>query len=191
MWASLISNLRDAFRRPEEPLHLESRPAENDLILHEEGTFSSLWSSVRDVFFPPKLPPLVLESKPIPLIDHLILEVTKLLRKDLSTWPLPVQDLDLETGRKFAPLLMPDSRRPDPKVFEEAIKVARWELQRELDASADYFRNQRWRERELPDEARTEILFISRWLEEQLLSLREYTQNRVTRAQLVRVLDNL
>lgn len=133
----------------------------------------------------------ILESKPIPLIDHLILEVTKLLRKDLSTWPLPVQDLDLETGRKFAPLLMPDSRRPDPKVFEEAIKVARWELQRELDASADYFRNQRWRERELPDEARTEILFISRWLEEQLLSLREYTQNRVTRAQLVRVLDNL
>jgi protein TonB len=30
-----------------------------------------LWSSVRDVFFPVKLPPLVLESKPIPVVDRM------------------------------------------------------------------------------------------------------------------------
>lgn len=41
------------------------------MILREEGTLSSLWSSVRDVFFPEKLPPLVLESKPIPVIDRM------------------------------------------------------------------------------------------------------------------------
>jgi protein TonB len=35
----------------------------------EEGTFASLFSSVRDVFFPAKLPPLVLESKPIAVAD--------------------------------------------------------------------------------------------------------------------------
>lgn len=33
--------------------------------LKEEGVFSSLVSSIRDAFFAPKLPPLVLESKPI------------------------------------------------------------------------------------------------------------------------------
>jgi len=40
-------------------------------MLHEEGTLASLWTSVREVFFPVKLPPLVLESKPIPVIDKM------------------------------------------------------------------------------------------------------------------------
>src|SRR6185312_12728712 len=80
MWVSLISNIRDAFRRPEEPLHLESRPAENDLIIREEGVWASLWGSVRDVFFPEKLPPLVLESKPIAVVDRM-----KVKRDPVST----------------------------------------------------------------------------------------------------------
>jgi len=37
--------------------------------LKEEGVFASLFSSFRDVFFPAKLPPLVLESKPIAVPD--------------------------------------------------------------------------------------------------------------------------
>jgi protein TonB len=72
MWTSLFSNLRDAFRSSKEaPLQLESKPADNDMIIHEEGVFSSLWSSVKDVFFPVKLPPLVLESKPIAVVDRM------------------------------------------------------------------------------------------------------------------------
>src|SRR5260370_15923233 len=72
MWSSLIANLRDAFSRScEEPVQLESRPAENDCIIKEEGVFSSLWNSIRDVFFRVKLPPLVLESKPIPVVDRM------------------------------------------------------------------------------------------------------------------------
>ncbi len=37
----------------------------------EEGVLASLWGSVRDVFFPVKLPPLVLESKPIAVVDRM------------------------------------------------------------------------------------------------------------------------
>ena len=37
----------------------------------EEGMFASLWGSVRDVFFPVKLPPLVLESQPIAVVDRM------------------------------------------------------------------------------------------------------------------------
>ena len=37
--------------------------------LRDEGPFASLISSFRDVFFPEKLPPLVLESKPIAVAD--------------------------------------------------------------------------------------------------------------------------
>ena len=41
------------------------------MLMQEEGTFASLLSSIRDVFFPQKLPPLVLESKPIPVPDRM------------------------------------------------------------------------------------------------------------------------
>ncbi len=39
--------------------------------IKEQGVFSSLITSVRDVFFAPKLPPLVLESKPIAVPDRM------------------------------------------------------------------------------------------------------------------------
>jgi len=42
-----------------------------DAMLLQEGIFSSLWGNLRDVFFPVKLPPLVLESKPIAVIDRM------------------------------------------------------------------------------------------------------------------------
>ena len=41
------------------------------MMLREEGMFTSLWNNVKDVFFPQKLPPLVLESKPIAVVDRM------------------------------------------------------------------------------------------------------------------------
>ncbi|MGP8184885.1 MAG: energy transducer TonB [Terracidiphilus sp.] len=38
---------------------------------HEPPVWASLWDSVRDVFFPVKLPPLQLTSKPIPVPDRM------------------------------------------------------------------------------------------------------------------------
>ncbi len=43
----------------------------NEVEIDEGGVFASLWSNLRDAFFPVKLPPLVLESKPIPVIDRM------------------------------------------------------------------------------------------------------------------------
>jgi protein TonB len=39
--------------------------------IKEESVFGSLWASVRDVFFPAKLPPLVLESQPVAVVDRM------------------------------------------------------------------------------------------------------------------------
>jgi periplasmic protein TonB len=81
MWLSLVSNLKDAFRKSNEPpLKLESKPVDNDLIIKEEGVFPSLWASVKDVFFPKKLPPLVLQSKPVAVVDRM-----KVKRDPVST----------------------------------------------------------------------------------------------------------
>jgi protein TonB len=50
---------------------VESSLGEGDIMQHEEGVWASLWSNLRDVFFPVKLPPLVLESKPIPVVNRM------------------------------------------------------------------------------------------------------------------------
>jgi protein TonB len=50
---------------------LESSLTGDAMMLREEGMFASLWSNIRDVFFPVKLPPLVLESKPIAVVDRM------------------------------------------------------------------------------------------------------------------------
>jgi protein TonB len=50
---------------------LESVSFHGDLAEAEGGVFSSLVSSIRDAFFAPKLPPLVLESQPIPVVDRM------------------------------------------------------------------------------------------------------------------------
>jgi protein TonB len=38
-------------------------------VLKQEGIFASIWHSIEDAFFPKKLPPLVLESRPIAVVD--------------------------------------------------------------------------------------------------------------------------
>jgi protein TonB len=56
-----------AVPRKDVELHLDGK----DLLGPEQGIFASLKNSVTDVFFPKKLPPLVLESKPVPVIDRM------------------------------------------------------------------------------------------------------------------------
>jgi hypothetical protein len=134
---------------------------------------------------------LLLDQKPISLTDHLLTEVAKLLAKDLSGWPPPIQELDPVAGRQFEPLLTPDGKRPSEDVYAEAFRLARWELTREVDAYDDYMRNRRWMEKGLAADDKLALLFISRWLVEQLLALGEATEGRVKRAQMVECLERL
>lgn len=53
---------------------VESSLGDGDMMQSEGGVFSSLWSNLRDVFFPVKLPPLVLESKPIEVVDRMAMK---------------------------------------------------------------------------------------------------------------------
>jgi hypothetical protein len=131
----------------------------------------------------------LLETKPIPLIDHLVEEAARLLAADLEQWPPPIQDLDPVAGARFAPLLEPGSPRPDDRAYEEAFRLTRWELEHDLDAYDDYMRNRRWLERGLPPESKGVLLFLSRWLYEQVTALAEVTENRVKRKHLAQLLE--
>jgi len=131
------------------------------------------------------------EAKPIPMMDHLLEEVAKLLAKDLERWPPPVQELDLELGGQFATLLTEPTPKPSWKVYVEALRLARWDLTREFDAYDDYMRNNRYLERGLAPTDRTAMLFLSRWVVEQMLGLGESTGGRVTRMLMQQCLDRL
>ena len=51
---------------------LDSASLSGDLsAVAEENVFHSIYTSIREAFFAPKLPPLVLESQPIPVVDRM------------------------------------------------------------------------------------------------------------------------
>jgi hypothetical protein len=131
------------------------------------------------------------EAKPIPMMDHLLEEVAKLLAKDLEVWPPPVQEIDLDAGGQFAKLLLEPGPKPSWRVYTEALKLARWDLTREFDAYDDYMRNNRYLELGLAPTDRLPLLFLSRWVVEQMLGLGESTQGRVTRKLMQQCLDRL
>ena len=129
------------------------------------------------------------DRKPKPLRDHLLDEFAARLSADLKTWPLPISELDPAVGAKWAPLLAPESVRPGRSVFEQGFRLARWELERQLDALDEYMRNERWLEAGINREEKQALLFVSAWLVEQLLALSETTQGRIDRRGLVECLD--
>lgn len=129
-----------------------------------------------------------LASRPVPLVDHLLEEVAKLIARDLSSWPPPVGEWDAQTGAGFATLFEPDAPAPHPGIYPEATRLACLSLQRDLEAYDESLRNRRYLEAGVPERDRTALLFLVRWLEEQMLSLGEATQGRIKRSQMVRCL---
>ena len=133
----------------------------------------------------------VLEQKPISLQEHLLDEAAKLLLVDLRTWPLPIQEVDEDTGAGIAELLAPDAPPPSPAVLAVALKLSRWDLEREHEAYDDFMRNRRYQEAGITDRERPLLLLVSRWVLEQLSALSEATEGRIDRHALLRLVDRL
>ncbi len=127
----------------------------------------------------------LLERKPIPIIDHLVEEVSKLFADCMRTWPLEVDDPDAAT----LALLEAHPQRPDDATFREAFRLARWDLQREFDAFDDYIRNLRFVARGLSPDTKPLLLFLSRFMTEQALGLNEATEGRIDRRRMIQVLE--
>ena len=131
------------------------------------------------------------ETKPVPMMDHFIEEVAKLLAKDLEQWPPPVQEIDLDTGGQFASLFTEPPPRPGLAVYDEALRLSRWELERELEAYDDYMRNKRYLERGCAPTDKPALLLLNRWVVDQMLGLGEATEGRVNRKLMLRCLERL
>ena len=127
----------------------------------------------------------LLERKPIPIIDHLVEEVSKLFAESMRAWPLEVDDAEPAT----LALLVAHPKRPDDALFREAFRLARWDLGREFEAFDDYIRNMRFVEMGVPVDSRPLLLFLSRFMTEQALGLNEATEGRIDRRRMLQVLE--
>ncbi len=130
----------------------------------------------------------VLDQKPRPVLEVLKDEVAKLLAGQLQRWPLPLEELDPTYATRHAAAFAPEAPRPAQAVYIQSFRLARWELERELDAVDDYFRNMRFLGYGLSAADKPALLVLSRWLTEQALALAEATEGRVKRADLVDIL---
>ncbi len=127
---------------------------------------------------------LVLERKPTPLVDHLVGELGTLFADELGRWPPAVEELEAAT---LATLLEAHPTRPERRAYEAAFTLARWELEHEVEAIDDYFRNHRYLEAGLDAAQRPLVLFLSRLVLEHLLALGE--ASRLKRPRLLEVLE--
>ena len=133
----------------------------------------------------------LLDQRPKPLTTHLLDEVAKLLSKDLAKFPPPIEGFESASAEaRFRPLF-DEPTRPSDDVFRVAFHLARLEIAREIEAVDDYMRNSRYKSLAPSPRDYLAMLFLSRWLTEQMLGLREAVQTRVPREKLVECLSNV
>lgn len=129
---------------------------------------------------------LVLQRKPTPLIDHLVGELGALFADELAQWPPAIDEIDEATRVTLAGLIDTHPHRPGRPAYEVAFTLARWDLEHDVDAVDDYFRNHRYLEAGLAAADRPLVLFLSRLIAEHLLALGE--ASRLKRPRLLEVL---
>lgn len=126
---------------------------------------------------------LILDQKPVPLVQHLLEEISKLFAHELSYWPPRLLD-------EAPPAVVAEAKeRPSLHLYRAAFTLTRFELAHETDAYDDYLRNQRWLVEGLHVSDKAMLLFLTRFVTEQVLALAEATEGRLKRPQLRELVD--
>lgn len=132
------------------------------------------------------------ERESQPLKDYVLDEVTKRLAAAVEEYPPLIEEWEREDWRlRFAPLLAKASGPPDTRIVRCALKLFRWELQRDYDAIDGYMRGAHHSEYGLgPEELETAIFLWQYWLEE-TLSFKDYAQEKFLWRELIDLADRL
>jgi len=122
--------------------------------------------------------------RPTSLEDALAHEAARVLADEVLDWPPRIAWEDARAEAELAPLF-DDATRPSLAAIALGFKLARWELERELEAIDHALRNDVFA-RELADEReRLAARFLWRYLPEWLFELKDRAGPRITRAHLL------
>jgi hypothetical protein len=134
---------------------------------------------------------LELDAKPRTLEDQLVEEAAKLLARELAgSFPPETGGFELSGDEaRFAPLYAEPRTRPAEGVFRAAFQLARLELLREVEQIDLYMRQQRYLPLAPSERDKLSMLFLARWMTEQMLALKESLRTRLARARLAEILD--
>jgi hypothetical protein len=133
----------------------------------------------------------LLDVRPISALEYLATYAAETLLDDIQSWPKPLESVSAESAAEFEGLLASTPAAPPPAVQLEAVRLAAWDLDREFDAFDDYVRNERWSAHGVQNDQRAVLLFLTRWLVEQLFSLGDATHGRMQRPHMRRCLEEM
>lgn len=130
------------------------------------------------------------DLKAVSLEEHLVGEIGKNLAGRLAHWPPEVWGWSSEADRgRFEPLVAPGSLPPSDAVFAQAFRLARWEMERDYEAIDDYMRRESWRGASLGPQNLDSLVFLYKYLTEEMLAVSDATEGRIGRKALVRCLE--
>jgi hypothetical protein len=132
------------------------------------------------------------EVRPQPLKDYVLDRVAKELGDEIDRWPPRIESWESEEARlRFQPLLEGRVGRPPRGPLRLALRLARWDLQREFELIDKYMQGQHYKE-DAPGQYDFDLaMFLWRYLTDQILSFKEQVGSRFTRAELCGVVDRL
>lgn len=128
------------------------------------------------------------EIGPRPAIDVLLDEAAKAFSEDLKSWPPPLEGLEPAGVQRTLAVLR--GERPHRLAYEEAFKLARFDLEHEYEA-IDRWQESGWRSAQLNEAERDAAVFLWRYLTERIFDLNEAVQSRLRRADLVTLVDRI
>lgn len=121
------------------------------------------------------------DLKAVPLEEHLLKEAARGLAERLLAWPPEILEWSSAADRlRFEPLLAPGTPRPSALVFREAFRLARWELERDYEAIDSYMRCEAWAS-SLPKSGYDALVFLYKYLTEEMLAIGDATEGRIGR----------
>lgn len=124
------------------------------------------------------------EIGPRPALDVLLDEASRAFADDLSQWPPPLEAVD----PSWLPLVL--GPRPHRLAWEEAFRLARWDLEHDYEA-IDRWQERGWKEAQLNPSEKDAAFFLSRYLTERLFDLGEAVQSRLRRKELLDLLGRI
>jgi hypothetical protein len=132
------------------------------------------------------------EREKQPLKEYVLDEVAKHLAKAVESFPPQIEEWESEELRlRFAPLLSTMADRPRLGVVRIALKLYRWELERDVEAIDHFVRNHQWSEEEAtPAEIELATFLWQYWLE-QTLAFKEYAQEKFRWRELIGLAERM